>query len=267
MTALFLDTTSYHANYLLIPIPGGQSMFSNGFFFLLLLNWAPVGQAALTNQDQVQTIIGQFQRQLALIEGVRHHIEEADLGQLNLLRNASRNALESIQDPNRGPINAATSRALYTVYIRYHYSRSYLDSVDGDAWENEIREVRTIADTIARAHGLNESPAVRQTHEVFSQMRTLLNQLRDRRLGADMSRRLEDLVARIGQDVLPLALANDDRPNTTDAARPVCRDIRLLYPDLVRAATPTNGVRELVIELQGLNEYYAEFCNLNGRRP
>jgi hypothetical protein len=217
----------------------------------LFLWFASAGMADGTSP--VEKAKQDLQRQMDLLDAVRPYVERQDLGRLLLLRNASKAVIDSI-DTN-GPMHVKTMRAYQDLIVTYRYSKVYFSQITTAETEPEIQEIQAIAEDFAKEYGFDDSPYTQITYNVFSQMYKLVLQLEAMPISTELKAKLEDLKAPLGE-IIAIAKGGDDYV-TFQQAISRSQQIQQLYPLFYQVAS-SDAAFYLVLEIQGLNEWYIE---------
>jgi hypothetical protein len=194
-----------------------------------------------------------LQRQMDLLDAVRPYVERQDLGRLYLLHQVSQAVVDSI-DQN-GPMHVETMRAYQNLIVTYRYSKVYFQQITTAETDAQIQEVQGIAENFAKEYGFDDSPYTQITYNVFSQMYKLVLQLEAMPISDALKAKLDDLKAPIGE-IIAIAKGGDDYV-TFQAAIPRAQMIQQLYPLFYQVAS-SDAAFYLVLEIQGLNEWYIE---------
>src|SRR5690606_35704815 len=116
-----------------------------------------------------------------------------------------------------------------------------------------------ITEFFAKEYGFDDAPYTQVTLNTFTQIHKLILQLLNVSLEAGLKKKIEELKGPVGE-LMAIAKQGDDF-KTFSEATPRCRLIRSLYPDFYRIAE-SDAAFALVLELQGLNEWYIERARL-----
>ena len=223
--------------------------------------------ASLVRADDPSVVAAnrELRRQIEILETIRPYVELPDLAKLVAFRNASARVLESLGDPERGPLHQETNRAYHSLLTTYRNSRSFFEQISTERTKDLNREIIQIADDIARRLGFEHGYFTQSTRNTFTQMHRLVLQILDFNIPSALKNKLDDLKVPLGQLV---GSAIWDNLPTFRAALPVCRQIRSLYSDF-RGIAASHPASEITLEIQGLNEIYIENAGLEEdlRRP
>lgn len=181
-----------------------------------------------------------------------------DLARLRLIETNVRVALSSLNE--FGLAHANTNRAMQQVIITFRYSNAFFTQIQTLKSRQSIRALLETNDQVTRKLGFDDTPYTQITAYVYSQMHKLFMQLKDSGvLAPSLREKVENLIVPMGHLI---ALAKQgDRPLTFDAAVPLQRLITELYP-LMNAITQSDAAFDIILEIQGLNEFYAEFAQI-----
>jgi hypothetical protein len=199
----------------------------------------------------------ELQREVELIQDIAPHVERQDLGRLLLLKGYSENVIRQIERAGLG--NMATLREYQFLIVGYRYSAEYFSRIKTEATADEIAELLRINDRIIQERGFDDSPYTQITRSVFGQMHRLFVDLGKSQVSPQLRARLLEL-DRAFADVVTVG-GNGDRPKTFDAGSRLAKKIRALYPEFDQIAQ-SHPAFNLVISIQGLNEFYAEYAQI-----
>jgi hypothetical protein len=199
----------------------------------------------------------QLQKEISLIEHIEPYVERYDLARLYVLKKSSQRVLDSIDKV--GLANMQTLREYQVLIVAYRYSEDFFSQISTDMTQKNIAELVRINADIIQARGFDDSPYTEVTGSVFTQMRQLFVELDSLPISDSLRTKIRALTPELGQ-VLSIA-AEGDRPRTFDAAIPLQKKIAGLYPEFNSVAA-SGPVFEVVLSIQGLNEFYGEFAQI-----
>ena len=224
---------------------------------LLLILFCISGPALAEDEATARQLL---QRQIELITQLEPYTERVDLGRLHLLRKAAEGVLTRIQE--KGLANMVTMQSYQNLIVMYRYSIAFFRQIKTEKTQAVIEELLQINDQIVKDRGFDDSPYTKLTASVFSQMHKLILQLIDlSSLPDPLKEKLNDLKAPIGQ-VIAIA-EQGDRPRAFESAIALYEKVKELYPDF-NAIAASDVAFDITLEIQGLNEFYAEYAQVDG---
>lgn len=210
--------------------------------------------------DELNVAKAQLAREVKLLSDIEKYVERIDLARLFVLKKSAQNVSDSIAQV--GFSNMATMRKYQELIVAYRFSMAFFQQIESDDTKDDIAELLRINDAISTARGFDDSPYTQITASVFTQMHKLVLQLTDGgpALPEELKQKLSELKAPLGNLI---AIAKEgDRPKTFEAAVPVYHKIEALYPEFNQVMS-SHAAFNLVLEIQGLNEFYAEFAQIH----
>ena len=226
-------------------------------FLLSLQLFSPV---FCTAEDEVSVAKEQLNRAIVLIDGILPGTEHLESARLNFIK---RNvlAVKSSLEQN-GLAHAATMRSYQQLIVAFRYSSSFLKQLESEFNSKAIKELFDISELIVKARGFDDTPYTQITANVFSEMHQLFLQLQTlASLPADLKNQINALIPKLG-NVIAIA-KQGDRPKTFAAAVPLSKEITALYA-LFGRVQHANPAFDVILDIQGLNEFYAEFAQIEG---
>jgi hypothetical protein len=208
--------------------------------------------------DIVAQSVSQLNRQIELIEQIKLDVERFDLPRLLVLQSTSRGTLQALKI--HGPLHSDTHREFQNLVITYNYSKSFFDGIESLATADALHELWNISRELAAAQGLDREPETLISLSVFDHMKQIFRQL----LLLDLDPRLKNGLLDLSEPVARVAEVAylGDHFKTYLKAIPVCRKLRGLYTQFV-GMDGQSSAYEMLLELQGLNEFYIQFGQLD----
>ena len=125
---------------------------------------------------------------------------------------------------------------------------------------SQLKELQELSKQLENDYGFDDSPYTQVTAQTFRQMHKLLQELDTLPIPLQLKTDLRTLWPAIGETIAIAQLG--DRPKTFEKAIQAIGTIRNLYSIFNQIATSAAGFN-LVIELQGLSEFYAEYAQVD----
>ena len=161
-----------------------------------------------------------------------------------------------------GLAHAATMRSYQQLIVTFRYSVSFLKQIETNDTTVAIRELLDINELIVKARGFDDTPYTQITANVFSEMyQNLLNLKGLSSLPEGLIKKINSLTPKIG-NVIAIA-KQGDRPKTFAAAVPLSQEVTRLYPEFERVQF-SNPAFNIILDLQGLNEFYSDYAQIEG---
>ncbi len=210
--------------------------------------------------DEISTAKTQLQTQLSLIKQITPFVERHFKARLQLLKQRTTATLQLVEE--KGIAHRQTDLAYQNLIVSYLYSVAFFREIETDVSVEWIKELLQITEQIKKSRGYDEdSPYTQITYTVFNQIHQLIHQLKNNNaLSEELNQKLQALVPELGK-LLAIAKQGGDRPNTFEAARPLYDSIVALYPEFNKILQ-SNTVFNVVLEIQGLTEFYAEYAQI-----
>lgn len=218
-----------------------------------------VSSSRLKADNEAEVAKGQLSDILANIAKMETYVERSQFARLFVLRKVTQKTLTSVQTIGLG--NMATMRSYQEMIVAFRFSVTYFHELKNEKNEKVIDSILAISKKIEQDRGFDDSPYTQITASVFTQMHVLILELisRDGVVDDALKAKLVALKAPIGYVI---AVAKEgDRPNTFKAAVPVYHQIAALYMDFDKIMG-THAAFNSIIEIQGLNEFYAEYAQI-----
>jgi len=214
--------------------------------------------AANDEAEQMRTALGE---ELRILHWLERDVERLDFARLRLIETNVRVTLDSLNQ--NGLAHARTIRNFQQMIITFRYSSAFFTQIETDETGRQIKELLAINDDVIRRLGFDDTPFTQITANVFTQMHKLILQLHDSgTLSGELQKKVSDLIVPLGQ-VIAIA-KQGDRPHTFQAAIPIYHRIAALYPEFNRIES-SHAAFDIIIEIQGLNEFYGEFAQADDR--
>lgn len=218
---------------------------------------ASFGHAA---NDEVAYAKRQLERQLNLMTNMEQFIERPDLARLFVLKSGVMRTAASVNQ--LGLSHMTTMREYQNQIVAFRFSKAYFRQISSKRAAANIAELVKLNDEIVALRGFDDSPYTKITSSTFNQMYQLTLQLLGKGpvISDQLSVKLNALKPLFGR-VLSVA-AEGDRPTTFREAGIVYKSIKDLYPEFNKIMS-SHVAFNIVLEIQGLNEFYAEFAQIN----
>lgn len=211
-----------------------------------------------------------FYDQIQQLDAIAPYVERTDYSRLLVIRKSVEQVIQSMEDnvaSGLKEVTFQTLRLIQNVIVQYRFSQVYfgwsepkaVTSIYVEAVAANIDQLKILSDTIVKEFGFDDSPYTQITANTFRQMQRLLQQLETLPLEQKFKDQLRALWPGIGE-VIAIA-EQGDRPKTFEKAIPMVDELKKLYP-LFNQVSAVDAAFEMVMELQGLNEFYAEFAQI-----
>jgi hypothetical protein len=212
-----------------------------------------------------------FYQQIKLIDDLTDTAQRDDLPSVLAVRNMITAIISEVQanrqSHKKKDVTFHTQTLIQALMIQYRFSsvlfgwtepRSLL-SIYTDDTADTLARLKAQTESVNEEYAFNEAPYTTITANTFRQMHTLFLQIETLEMDPNLKAQLVALKAPIG-DAIAVA-EQGDRPKAYAAAMPIVTKIRDLYPAFDAVATAQAGFMT-VLELKGLNEFYAEFAQM-----
>lgn len=209
-------------------------------------------------------------RQLSLLTSMEPYVERIDISRIYLIESSIKIVIQNMEDnvaAKKQEVTMQTMKLIQNLIIQYRFSKVFfgwmepkpITSIYAPILEDSLNELEKLSEELVSNYGFDDSPYTQITANSFRQMHKLLQQLETLNIDANLKTKLRDLWMPIGE-VIAIA-EQGDRPKTFAAAIPVIDSIRNLYPMFDQVSSSSAGF-SMIMELQGLTEFYAEFAQM-----
>lgn len=195
--------------------------------------------------------------QITLITKIKRFVDVQDLGRLIVLKNATQQTIDRINTD--GITHTRTLNEYLKQYITYKSSTAYFSYINTAVIALDVKKLYDIMDGIAKERGLDDFTFNKMTYNTFSQMHLLLTELAKGNISEELKASLTTLNVDFGH-LLATANSGDNIPTFKEGAD-MYHKIEALYPLLYQAASK-GPVYDLILNVQGLNELYAEYAGI-----
>lgn len=213
--------------------------------------------SATTFADEVADAKKQLTRQQTLLNQIAPYVDRIDLARIYVLNAFSQNTLKSIED--NGLANMKTIKEYQKLIVAYRYSVAFFKDIETELTREAIVEVLKINEAIIAAWGFDDSPYTQITASVYGQMKKLLEQLSTLPISNELKIKISNISPVIGKALAMAEAKGGDRRTVYPHAEKAFLAIESLYPDFNKIAASDSAFR-ITLEIQGLNEFYAEFA-------
>ena len=233
---------------------------------LIQLFTAPVQAQANKVTDATKPLYLQLQ----LLQQMQPYVERVNLARLFVVQTSLKNVIGNMEANvtfGKSEITMETIRLMQNLIIQYRFSSVFfgwtepkaVTSIYVPAIDKKITQLRTLSEALSAEYGIDDSPYTQITTNTFKQMHKLLEQLETLPINDKLKGFLRDLWPFIGQTIAVAQLG--DRPKTFEQAISTITLIRNLYPQF-NLISNSNAGFPMIMELQGLAEFYAEFAQM-----
>jgi hypothetical protein len=195
--------------------------------------------------------------QIAVIAKIKRFVDVQDLGRLIVLKNATQQTIDRINVD--GIAHTRTLNEYLKQYITYKSSTAYFTYISTPVIADYVKQLYDIMDNIAHERGLDDFTFNKMTYNTFSQMHILLTELVKGNVSEELKAELNSLNVDFGH-LLAIANSGDNIPTFKEGAD-MYHKIEALYPSLYTAANK-GPLYDLILNIQGLNELYAEYAGI-----
>jgi len=212
-----------------------------------------------------------FDAQLVLLEKISPYVERMDLSRIMVIKKTITTVKEDITKnvtEGRNEVTFQTLRLIQNLIVQYRFSQVFfgwttprsINSIYTEYTAQDLAALQNLSLEMVKVYGYDDSPYTQITASTFRQMQRLLQQLETLPMDASLKQSLRDLWQPIGETI---AVAEQgDRPNTFAKAIPVIAKVQALYP-MFDAISASEAGFPMIMELQGLTEFYAEFAQMD----
>jgi hypothetical protein len=210
-------------------------------------------------------------RQLELIQDMQPYVERINLARLFVIQTSIKNVVGNMEanvSAGKNEVTMETLRLMQNLIIQYRFSVVFfgwsepksVTSIYAPVIESDLQELQDLSKKLANDYGMDDSPYTQITTNTFTQMHKLLEQLETLPIDDKLKGFLRNLWPFVGQTIAVAQLG--DRPKTFEQAISTITLIRNLYPQFNQISNSNAGF-PMIMELQGLAEFYAEFAQMD----
>lgn len=223
------------------------------------------------NSWAADPVIDPFTQQRDLIDSLIPYAERSDVPRLLAIRSTIDATLQEIQG-NRGAgrrdVTFPTLTRIQGLVIQYGFSKVFfgwtnppaLTSIYTEETAATLAKLKTQSDQLVTDYGFDQTMFTQITANTFKQMQKLLLSAEDVTLATNLKSQLRSLWPAVGKVIA--AAEQGDRPKAFELSKPLAKTIRSLYPFFDQISSSDAGF-SIVMELQGLNEFYVEFAQMD----
>lgn len=213
-------------------------------------------------------------QQMQIIFHLQPYAARIDLARLLIISNSLNAVVQDMRNNvahNKSEVTFGTLRLLQNLIIQYRFSQIFFGWQEPDSnssanivtneTKESLKQLKILSDDLVTEYGFDDSPYTQITANTFKQMHQLINGLVHMNIDPLLKTALGALVLPFAEAIA--AATQGDRPKTFEKALPLVLEIRKLYPLFDRIAMTQAGFGQ-ILEIQGLNEFYAEYGQLTG---
>jgi hypothetical protein len=215
-------------------------------------------------------ILDPLHEQEQLIDSLTATVQRVDMARLQVVRTTIETVAQDIENNRKlgkKDVTFQTLRLMQNLIIQYRFSKVFfgwttpvsLTSIYTEETSETLAKLNTLSEQLVSDYGFDDSPYTQITGNTFRQMQKLLAQAEDLAIAPELKTQLRGLWPRIGQ-VISIA-EQGDRPSAFAKSVPLVKTIRSFYP-MFDAISSSQAGFQVILEIQGLNEFYAEFAQV-----
>lgn len=237
----------------------------------LLLSWTMAFVPKTFAQDKkTDVILDPLNEQIKLIEVLEPTVERVDLARLLVIKKMLQIITEDVKTNRNGKrkeVTFQTLRLIQGLIIQYRFSKVFfgwseprsLTSIYTENTAETLQKLKQLSEEVVSEYGYDDSPYTQITANTFKQMQKLLKVAEDLSFDNKLKTQMRSLWRPIGE-VIAIA-EQGDRPKAFALSVPLVKSIREMYP-MFDAISSSNAGFQVILELQGLTEFYAEFAQM-----
>jgi hypothetical protein len=206
---------------------------------------------------ETEEAIDKLNKQLNLIVEIKRYVDVQDQGRLIVLKNATEQTIARIRSD--GLIHTKTLNEYLKQYITYKSSTAYFSYISSPVIVPLVENLYRDMESIASERGLADFNFNKMTFNTFSQIHLLLQDLAKNKIDDELKTILTELNIDFGH-LLATANTGDNIP-TLEKGEVMYHKIAALYPHFFQAANK-GPFYNLILNIQGLNELYAEYAGI-----
>ncbi len=213
----------------------------------------------IAHANEVDIAKQRLSNQIRLLKTLDPEIERLDKARLIILKKAVIKVQDSIS--KLGLSNMQTMRSYQELIVKFRFSSAFFTEISTVRTKDTVKKIIKINEEIRTARGFDDTPYTKITESVYSHMHTLFNQLLDNRsIPNELREKIQGLITPVGKVISEAK--RGDRPNTFEVGIKFYKLVVDVYPDFDGIAS-SHETFNIVLEIQGLNEFYGEFAQIN----
>ena len=232
------------------------------FFAWVISLCTVISSTSVADGDgEVAIAKAQLNQQIILMTEIEIHVEEPNLPRFRVLKMAAERVLNSVNQDGLG--NDDTLGEYRRLVQMFNYSADWFSKISTQMTFEKINQIIKLNEEIAKARKIKGLPTTKNTATIYSDIKTLLDQLRaNPQISDKLKKKIDDLNTPIGM-VISRALAMGDRPLTFEAAIPLYRSITSLYEDMNEMKSGSSeSLFPILFEIMVLNESFGSFAQV-----
>jgi hypothetical protein len=212
------------------------------------------------SQLDASTLIYKLSDMTQNISSIQRFTERGDLGRLLILQKTIQKASDATKQ--NGLLNQKTMNAFLEMSISFRYSQAFFANITTEETKQNILAVISAVGGITKLMGLDESPATQVTANILTQIKQLNDQLGKMDITTNLKLKLAQINPDLGKAIAEAR--QGDRPLAFEAADKVMKKYYQLSPEFNNVLSGKEAFA-VVIEIQGLIEFYDEFAQYSER--
>jgi len=197
-------------------------------------------------------------RAKVLLDRIAPDAERLDQARLVILRKAVMKVQNSIEKNRLSTIT--TLAAYHELIVKLRFSSAFFTEISTSRTVDAIKELLKLNEQMKEARQFDDTPYTKITESVYVHMETLFRELLNNRSIPDSLRKqVGELIPEVGK--LLSDAAHGDRPNTFKSGIKFYKMVVDVYPEFDEVKN-SHEAFNIVLEIQGLNEFYGEYAQV-----
>lgn len=221
-------------------------------YVILLLN--VITSAAFADGE---TQIEQLEEQKERIVDVENYVESADLGRLIVLKKLTQRVIDSLKEKGLG--HMATINSYQEMAMAFRYSEVFFKQISTTVTDDSLQKLIKTNNTIIKERGFDEVLGTSLVAHIVTQMQVISAQLAKLPVSEKLKSNVASMQSLFGQAIS--VAKQGDRPRAFAKGTEIYNQLLNLYPEMEKVSA-SNQAYMLVVELMGLNEFFASYAQI-----
>lgn len=211
-----------------------------------------------------------FYLQIDQIEEISYFVDRVDLARLISIRASIQTIVDDLEANVRAKkqeVTFSSLRKIQNLIVQYRFSQVFFGwstprsstSVYTEYTSGALQKLNQLQQEMVVKFGYDDSPYTQITAQSFKQIQKLMYQLEDLPIDSQFKADLRATWRDIGE-VIAIS-EQGDRPLAFKKSIPMLEKLRKLYPQFDQVSATNIGF-PIVMEIQGLVEFYAEYAQV-----
>lgn len=202
-----------------------------------------------------------LKRQLQILDSVSKYLDKTELPRLKTINKVVEEAMTAINS-HTNIAHRESVQAVQRVVLVFRYSMTFFDQIKSELLASQIGELQKHTDTLSTDFGFDLAEGTNIVELILRQVHSISTQLLEADLPQEIRQDVSALLPVLGRAIA--VATTGDRPNAYAAGDEVYMKISALYEKFNKVSISQSGF-SLIQELVELNEFYANYAQINSR--